>query len=165
MMMKMTQAEFARRLGVTRQAVNQAIKRHNIETDERGRVNPVVLDGILGSTNASADLTNAKAKIEHFKALQAELDYKKKAELVIDRDLMEESMERCAEIIVRDMEQFPAHADELANQDAATVKKKLKALVFDIRKTMAANLKVLGETDFAREDEPTAPVNGNGTTV
>ncbi len=165
MKMKMTQAEFARHLGVTRQAVNQAIKRHNIETDEKGRVNPVVLDGILGPTNASADLTNSKAKIVHFKAMQAEVDYMKSVGKLIDVELVTESMERCAEMMVRDMEQFPAHADELANQDTATVKKKLKALIYDLRKTMADNLVILGETELEKEHDVAghgAAANGSG---
>lgn len=94
---RITQAEYARRRGVSREAVNRAVREGRISVDSDGRLDPDTADaewtrnttprGVpagpaevsVGSQGVVVTLTEAKTKLEYAKAQLAELDLGERA--------------------------------------------------------------------------------------
>ncbi len=64
---------------------------------------------------------------------------------LINVQVVEASMAHCAELMVRDIEQFASHAEEIISVsqagDVKAVRRKIKELTDGLRRTMAVNLR------------------------
>jgi hypothetical protein len=152
-MQLITQAEYARHRGVSPQAVNKMVKSGRIPLTN-GRIDPAAADFALGTvrdepvvTSDAGGLTRARTDTETYRARIAQLDYEQRIGRVVAIDDVTRAMERCAEAMVRDLEQLPARADDLAaafaGGDIAGLRAALKGLARDMRATLADNMRLL----------------------
>src|SRR5216683_2506877 len=94
----MTQAEYARHRGVTRQAINKLVKGGSIELTPGGKIDAAAADRKLGevrerivaaeepetaSPAAVKKLTEAKTDTEVYRARAAQLDYEERIGLML----------------------------------------------------------------------------------
>jgi hypothetical protein len=143
-MLEITQSEYARRRGVTPQAVWKLINSGRIPVvTVRGRrmIDPeaadraladgqerVVQGGILdpapkappagqdapGSAPAQTGLSKAKAETERYRAGLARLEYERQLGKLLDADDVLRAEVLCAEVIVREVNRLPQLADDIA---------------------------------------------------
>jgi hypothetical protein len=168
--MLMNQAEYARHRGVSPQAVNKMVKAGRIPLEPGGKIDPAAADFKLGdvresapatAASGSAGLTRARTDTETYRARIAQLDYEQRVGRVVAVDDVVRSMERCAEAIVRDLEQLPSRADDLAGAFArngtAGLRAALKDLAREIRGTLSASMRLIAsDAEESDQDEEIA---------
>lgn len=160
----MTQAEYARHRGVSRQAVNKAIDAGKIPTHERdGKkklIDPAEADRAMGvnvsrvladdderETAAAprapeaSGLTRARTATEVYKARIAELEYNERLGKLRAVDDVTAAAQRCAETVLRAMGRISARAEEftaLAVKDGVPgARTCLRSIERDLRKVVA----------------------------
>jgi hypothetical protein len=177
-MAQMSQAAFARLRGISRQAVNDLVKRGKIQlieiagrrvidaeaadhalADGQERINrrdiepPELRPGAASVSPAEPTaLARAKAETERYRAALARLEYEKKLGRVLDTEEVLKSMELFAEIMVRDIDRLPLLTDDAA---AAFTQGGLVGLRLFLKKT-AKNLReaVAINMDLAEVNKP-----------
>jgi hypothetical protein len=139
----MTQAEYARHRGVTRQTIHELVGKgkipYRVDDDDTKLINPADADFALGEARERVDdddedentdgfaarpapeptLTRARTATEIYRARIAELQYQRlRGELAPVADV-KDAADRCALALVAELEQLPARADEIAAAWAA----------------------------------------------
>ena len=177
----MTQAAYARHRGVSKTAVGKMVKAGRIPFQEVGgkilidaaeadfalgnsmqRVNEprppspgvgrsLPLPGDEAETN-SGRLTKARADDAEYSAKMRRLEYERQIGEVLPIAEVERAMQVCAEALVRDIDQLPAHADDLAAALARDgvngLRRELKGLARRMRDTLARSMTAkIDETD------------------
>jgi hypothetical protein len=166
----MSQADYARHRGVSRQAVHKLVKAGKIPL-HGSRLDPAEADFALGETreridaprlmrsapasfmpeSSSAGLTKARTASEVYRAKVAELEYNQRVGRLVAIDDVTRSMERCAEAMVRDLEQLPSRADDLAaaftRGGSPALRQALKDLGREMRRTLADSMRLLGRDE------------------
>lgn len=153
----MSQAEYARHRGVTRQAVSKAVKNKSIPVGKDGRINPAdadyALDGNRARLNMPADepgpspaggfsdssgLTKARTANEVYKARLSQLEYEEKTGRLRPVADVVAAAQLCAEQVVRVFDRLPQRAEEIAaaarTGDAAAVRALLKTIVRELKR-------------------------------
>lgn len=167
-MENLTQAEYARHRGVKPPHINRLVKAGKIPVNENGRINaadadfaldgsaerPRVSESASGSAfgeSHSSRLTQAKTGTEVYRARLAQLEYEERVGKLVPISDVQRSMERCAEIIVRDLERLPALAEDLTviakRQGAKALRLALKKAADDIRRQVAEHMRIEKEAD------------------
>ncbi|MEW5422666.1 hypothetical protein [Amorphus sp. 3PC139-8] len=163
----MTQADYARHRNVTRAAVGKMVKAKRIPfTLEGGKIliDPAEADFALGQTiqrvneparetpktpaasddSGSARLTKARADDAEYSAKMRRLEYERQVGLVRPIAEVERAMQICAERLVRDIDQLPAHADDLAaalsRDGVAGLRRELKKIARGMRETLSNSM-------------------------
>ncbi|WP_291854843.1 hypothetical protein [Bradyrhizobium sp.] len=140
-MLEMTQAEYARHRGVTKQAVGKLVKSGKIalSVNAEGRrvIDAAAADRALGEVRErvivrdepeagaphrgaylppgdGAGLTKAKIATEVYRARLSQLEYEERVGRLLRTEDVTRSMELCAEMIVRDIDRLPTRADDIA---------------------------------------------------
>lgn len=175
MQLEMTQAEYARYRGVSRQAVNKEVRAGKLPLTPSGKIDVAAADRLRGEIRERIDLprtgelpledgsapgsstgklTEAKADRESYLARIAQLDYEERIGRLLPVEDVTRAMERCAESLVRDIERLPALADDLASAFRARgvpgLRAALKEKAREIRETIAANMRATAD---AQEDD------------
>lgn len=181
----MTQAEYARHRGVSREAIGKAIKSGKIPEsafrydDGKRLIDPAAADFALGkniervsvreeddsdpqnipprylggsgASHEGSGLTKAKTATEVYRARLAELEYNQKVGRVLAVDDVRQAMEKCAAAIVREIEQLPNHADEIASalsQDGIQgMRKVLKGVARQVRTALEREMRLTAVED------------------
>lgn len=96
-------------------------------------------------------LTKARTETEQYRARLAQLEYEQRIGRLVSIEDVTLSMERCAEVLVRDIDQLPAEADDLAaafaRDGAAGLRVALKETARRIRGRIAENMRLIGKAD------------------
>lgn len=163
----MSQAEYARHRGVTRQAISKAVGAGKIVPQERGGkkgIDPAEADRALGvnvqrvlagsdddaqpngygavrDTQQSAGLTKARTATEIYKARIAELEYNERVGKLRPVEQTEAAAAHCLEVVLRAFTGIVGRAEELtarANKDGVPgMRASLRDVVRDLRKVAA----------------------------
>ena len=169
-MLEMSQSEYARHRGVSRQAISKLAgvgKLVLIEKENGDKVVDVAAsDRALGEVRerivardepaapapgytppAEGGLTKAKTATEIYRARLAQLDYDEKVGRLLQAEDVARAMRVCGEAIARDIELLPNAAAELAaalRQDGeAGMRLALKKLSRQMLTTLAANMRLV----------------------
>lgn len=177
-------SELARMRGVTKAAISKRVARLGIETRNGPRniklVNLATFDYIVGSEtdgvrelNGSAALGNVRGKRGESQILTREqarrasydadlkrLELEERLEKLIPVVDVTHAMSRCAEVMVRTIDQITSRSEEIASAIAsdgvAGARKELKAIAREMRETLARELQHLAsskEADKIDDDE------------
>jgi hypothetical protein len=159
-MESMSQAEYARHLGVSRQQVSKDVKAGKIPVGADGRINPADADFARRSSRVrvntpaeppeapasygpaeTSGLTKARTATEVYRARLAQLEYDERLGKLRPVDDIMAAAQACADQLVRALDQLPRRADEIAAaaraEDVAGVRVLLKTIVRDIRRLAA----------------------------
>ena len=166
-----TQAELSRRLGVSRAAVNKAIKSGRITASKDGLFDPVktiedwrsntrvVANDESVSTKESkrvrggqAKYTSARARRELANARIAELKEERLRGLYVRKDEMESALESCFLDFRRTLEQMPNRiSHHLANKNITVVRellnKEIDSAIYQLYEHCAKELEELAKPD------------------
>lgn len=139
-----TQAEYARRRGVSRQAISKAVANLGIPKDEKGRIDMVEADRLRGEnrdpsqtfvrpgapvpeapvtegsvppaeTGAQASYTTSRAEREYYQSQTAKLEYQRRLGQLLPRELVVDAMTHAGMEIARALDALPLLADELTS--------------------------------------------------
>ncbi len=174
----MSQVEYAKHRGVSKQAIGKMIAAGKIPTQLRsGRkmIDPAEADFALGENRSRVDndrdestgfapgfaptpressssgLTKARTASEVYRAKLAELEYNKAVGNLIPVDDARRAMERCAEMMVRAIDQLPTRADDLATafqrKGVAGLREALKGASRDLRETLSDHMRLAAAED------------------
>lgn len=110
-----------------------------------------------GASSASSGLTKARTASEVYRAKIAELEYLERVGRLVPIDDARQAMERCAEMLVRAIDQLPTRADDLATafsrNGVAGLRDALKGASRDLRATMSDHMRLAAaEDDEGRDD-------------
>ena len=176
----MTQAAYARHRGVSKQAINKAVKLGKIRLhEENGRkgIDPAEADRALGLNaqrvisgeadgpavrgmvrQAAPGLTQARTATEVYRARMAELEYNERLGKLRPVEQIEEGAVQCFDIVVRSLGGIVGRAEEIdarAKREGVTgVRDSLRRLVRDIRNTAANEFRKLANGEVI--DAPAA---------
>lgn len=179
--MAMTQAEYARHRGVSRQAIGKLVSSGKLPATafvlEGGvrKIDPAAADFALGETreriasgeddaggadesfgsNAGsaaqpggagvARLTAARTATEIYRARTAELEYEQKIGRLLSREDVVAAMEKCAGVIVRELDGLPNFADDIAaaiqRDGIQGVRLELKKIAGVVRAALEKNMR------------------------
>lgn len=174
----MTQAQYARHRGVTRQAVSKDIAAGKIQLktapDGRRGIDPAEADFALGASRVrinepaqqggfvdpppandfggvSSGLTKARTASEVYRAKLAELEFNEKVGRLLPIEDVTQAMARAAEVVVRELEQMAAFADDFAaaftRGGVVALRAEIKAKVRGVRVALAESLAVSRRSD------------------
>ncbi len=181
-MIEMSQAEYARHRGVSKQAVNKLIAAGKIPFRERaGRkvIDAAAADFALGEnreridtrpereesesprsflgTESTAGLTKARTATEVYRARIAQLEYEERIGKKLDADAVTRAMQVCAERLVREIDQLPSFAEDLAAAFSRDGLNGMRAAIKDVsrrlRETLARSMTVTADAAL-QEGEP-----------
>lgn len=178
-MTSMSQAEYARHRGVSRQAISKLVKAEKIPLDAAGRIDVAAADYALGEVRESIDdespeptprsdapprfagegiqLTKARTATEVYRARIAQLEFEERTGKLLPVDQVRQAMERCAEALVRDIDQLPSFADDIAAAFAAGglagLRDELKKKSRQFRETLARTMSLTAKADDESDDE------------
>lgn len=177
----MTQTEYSQHRGVTRQAVQKMIKEGRIPTTPATNgqlmIDPETADRALADRAAlrrprvdlpqqpyqpqPPGLLRAKTATEVYHARLKQIEYEERIGHLVRVDDVVRSMERCAEVIVRDLDRIPLKAEDLAAVLAAEgvfgLRVALKNMVREVRRTLGDNMRLLAEAQAEAETPQPAP--------
>lgn len=171
----MSQAEYARHRGVSRQAINKALSagkfalREDPDTGRKG-IDPAEADRALGMniSRALADepevpqrqapgLTQAKTATEVYRARLVELEYNERIGKLRPIEQTETGAQRCGEVVLRAIEGIVGRAEDLTAQikkeDVAGARAGLRVIVRDLRNVIAREFTKLAAGEGAADDE------------
>ncbi|NDV87984.1 hypothetical protein GTW51_14865 [Aurantimonas aggregata] len=107
--------------------------------------------GNAAASSASSGLTKARTASEVYRAKIAELEFNERVGQLIRVDDARRAMERCAEMLVRGLDQLPTHADDLATafsrNGVAGLREALKGVSRDLRQTLSDNMRLTAADD------------------
>jgi hypothetical protein len=181
--LEMTQAEYARHRGVSRQAIGKLLGSGRLPfREDKGQklIDVAAADRVLGETReritirddpGSDDgrdagrgflpasdggaLTKAKTATEVYRARLAQLEYDERVGKLLALEDVTRSMEKCAASVVRDLDQLPNHAEDLAaaftRDGILGLRLALKEVARTVRQRMADNMTVLASSDKPSE--------------
>lgn len=170
----MTQAQYARHRGVSRQAIGKLKKAGKIPVRKDGRIDPAEADHALGETQErinvpdepaaggyvereSSALTKAKTATEAYRAKVAQLDFEQRIGRLVAIEDVTRSMARCAELIVRELDQLPSRSDDLCAAFTAGGSKAVRVLLREIGRTIRSavsqNMRIVAADEADRVDE------------
>ncbi|WP_224406137.1 hypothetical protein [Afifella sp. IM 167] len=115
-----------------------------------------------GAESNSAALTKARTVTEEYRAKSAELDYQQRVGRLVAIEDVEASMAKCAEVMVREIDQLPVLADDLATavsrNGVSGVRKLLKDKARSLRESVASSMRLMAtaESDGADDEEEKA---------
>lgn len=164
--LEMTQAEYARHRGVSRQAISKLVAGGKITVrQERGKklIDAAAADRALGEVRERIDvrdddrpaargfaepstggLTKAKTATEVYKARIAQLDFEERVGRLVGVEQVTRSVASCGELIVRVIDRLPNEADDLAaalaREGVPGLRKALKDLAARMRNEIAGGL-------------------------
>lgn len=170
----MSQAEYGRHRGVTRQAINKALnaKKFFLKEDPRtGKkgIDPVEADRALGlnvqrvlagdeesaasigreQERSTPGLTQARTATEVYRARLAELEYNERLGKLRPIEQMEMAAQQCGEVVLRTFEGIVGRAEELharSNKEGvAGVRSGLRDIVRDLRRVAAREFSKMAE--------------------
>lgn len=173
----MTQSEYGRHRGCSPNYIGKLIRAGKIPfrvVAGRKLIDPAAADHALGASiervtvreeieddrptggsftpaGDTSGLTKARTATEIYKARIAQLEYDERVFRLIPVEDVTRSMEKCASALVRDIDLLPAAADDLAaaygRDGVGGLRAELKALALRVRGTIAANMRLLAETE------------------
>ena len=129
-----------------------------------GRPDPATLPQAPGAivaeapaqTSSSSGLTAAKAVTEGYRSKIAQLEYEERVGRLLPLDDVQGAMERCAEIMLRGIDQIPTKADDIATAfsrgGVAGVRDALKVMARELKATLSENMRLTAEAE-EEEDE------------
>ena len=104
---------------------------------------------------AAPGLTEARTQEAQISARLKQLEFERQVGKAVSVDDVARSMERCAEALVRDLDQLSARADDIVTaytrNGVAGVRLILKDIARDVRATIANNMRLLAESDDVDE--------------
>ncbi|WP_439363094.1 hypothetical protein ACNJYD_19905 [Bradyrhizobium sp. DASA03005] len=198
----MTQAEYARHRGVSRQAISKLISSGKIpasafvpgeggarlinaaaadhalgEGRERVLLDQPEPDDLLASLDSEvvaprvtpapvrpeqhehiAALTKARTETETYRAERARIELEEKRGKLLKVEDVVASMEKCAAVIVRELEALPNFADEIAaaiaKDGAGGARSVLKRVAREVRTQLEQNMRLAAAADRDVEGEP-----------
>jgi len=187
MLVTMTQAEYARHKGMSRQRVGQLVSVGRIPLTDSGRVDVAAADASLAGAGASptemaassadlnppqsapsgggmrfaasesAALTKARTATEVYTARLRQIEFEKQTGKLLQVGDVTAAMERCAETIVRDLDQLVSHADDLAaalsRGGVAALREELRRVVRSLRATVSSSMTLLAADDGEDQTE------------
>lgn len=179
--LEMTQAEYGRHRGVTRQAIRDLVKKGKIELIERdGRkvIDAVAADRALGESRErinvrddpvedaaprapaeGAGLTRAKTATEVYRARLAQLEYEERIGNLVPVAHVREAATEMAHGFVRVLGMALLRADELRaaarNDNPAELRQALRKLIFDQRVRSVEEMNKLVAAAAAKPDTDT----------
>lgn len=113
-----------------------------------------------GASSGGAKLTAARTATEIYRARTAELEYEQRVGKLLAVEDVTRAMERCAAIIVRELEQLPNFADDLAaalSRDGVPgMRQVLKNMARDVRGRLEQNMRVAPVEDETNSVESIA---------
>ena len=156
-MTKMTQAEYAQHKGVSRSAINQAIKANKIPLNKDGLIETEVADVVYSpENNVSGEYLKAKAHREESLARIARVTCLEKEGKVLDTEEVKRAMETLGEMLVRDIDQLQGYSDELVSiaikDGTKGMRARLKEISREIRRTITDNLTIDAVGDGEHEN-------------
>lgn len=175
----MSQADYARHRGVSRQAVNKALKAGKFqlrEEDGRKGIDPAEADQALGLNvqrvlageddpdrgrppPQNAGLTQARTATEVYRARLAQLEYEKQLGKLRPLEQTEAGAQRCFEVVLRAMTGILGRAEEIhtraGKEGVAGVRASLRDALRDVRKVAAREFGKLA--DGEEVDDSAAP--------
>lgn len=160
---EMTQAEYARHRGVSRQAVNKWVDTGRIELNENGRIDVADADFELGEpqravapSDGSGQLTKARTAVAAYDGRIKQLQYERLVNTLLVRSDVERSMELAGEGITREIDRLPAMADDIAaaftRDGIKGLRRKLREVSDELRRAIAESM-VLVKEEAEEEDE------------
>jgi len=175
----MTQLEYSRHRGVTRQAVFKMVKEGRIPTitatngqlmidpekadqalADRAAIRQPRIDEQPGYQIQPPGLLRAKTATEVYVARLKQIEYEERIGHLVRVDEVVRAMERCAEAIVRELDRLPLKAEELAAVLAAEgvfgMRVAMKNMMREVRRTLADNMRLLAEAE-AEAETPQPP--------
>ena len=155
-----SQTEYARHVGVTKQAVSKWAKRGVVVFADDGQVDFLASDDKRrqhahparnrGGRPAGSEPTGfaeAKARREHYQALQAEIAYRQQIGRLVDRQAVIEAQGEVARSVRRDLDRLTLQADALTaaarEGGVPAVRARLAELVRAVQEDIAARLERL----------------------
>jgi hypothetical protein len=146
----MTQAEYARHRGVTRQAVGKFVASGKIQL-HNGKIDAAEADLALGQTiervnsppidsREAPGLTRARTVTEVYRARMAELQYERALGNLVAADGVADAASACGETMVRIVRSLSARADELNAAAAQDGLPGVRALLKVIEHDMLQNV-------------------------
>ncbi|MCQ0986413.1 hypothetical protein [Jiella marina] len=192
----MTQVEYARHRGVSKQAVGKMVSSGKIPTvaGPQGRklIDPAEADFRLGENreridvgrdypdapppqasaiggeiakdgaraqvgpSSSSGLTAAKTVTEEYRSKIAKLEFEERMGRLLPLEDVQRAMERCAESMLRGIDQLPTKADDIATafsrSGVAGVRDALKVMARDLKTNLSENMRLTAEAE-EEEDE------------
>lgn len=173
-----TQADYARHRGVTRQQVGKDVAAGKIKLHERDGKRLIDkaeadlalganVSRILAEADAAADaiepraatpgLTKARTEREQYAAQIAGLELNERLKKLRPVEDIRIGTQRCAEIMIRALDRLPARADELhavaAKDGAHGVRSYLRGLVRDLKATASAEFSKLAAGELVDDDD------------
>lgn len=178
----MSQADYARHRGVTRQAVNKAIKagkihlreqagRKGLDPAEADRAMGLNVSRVLAQENDDSDdapprqpdampssgLTRARTATEVYKARIAELEYNDRLGKLRPVEDITIGAQRCAEVVLRAMSRISGRADEyaamVAKDGVLGMRTVLRSVERDLRKVVAEAFAKLAAGETVEADD------------
>lgn len=121
-----TQAEFARRRGTTRQAVNQHVQSGKLDgaVTPDGRIDVEAASAILGPTARESD-----AELKKWKAASAKLQYEKEAGEVLHVDDVCQTVADLGSLVVEEMGQVASYTVQIGEAFQAGGEKAAKKIM------------------------------------
>lgn len=155
-----TQAEYARRRGVTRQTINEYVSDGRIALLPNGRIDPDAADKALDDIHKqrvtardeprTPGLASARAADAIYSARLRQLDYEARVGQLLPTKDVVRAMERCAEDMVRVIDRLPTYAEDLAvaydRKGIAGLRAALRSAAREQREALAASMS-LGDKD------------------
>lgn len=176
----MTQVEYARHRGVSKQAINKALKAGKFALrEENGRkgIDPAEADQALGlnvqrvlagededdlreapARSVSSGLTAARTASEVYRARLAELEYNKQIGKLRPLEQTEAAAMRCFEVVLRAMLGIVGRAEEIhargLKEGVAGTRASLRDALRDVRKVAAREFGKLRDGEAVDESMP-----------
>lgn len=175
---EMTPAEYARHRGVSRQAISKLLGKKIPFREERGKklIDAAAADRAMGETQErlsvstdpetsehsgfgkfaeSSPLLKARTATEAIRARTAALEYDERIGRLLQTDDVMRAMEKCAAAIVRDIDQLPNFAEDIASAmqvgGVTAVRLKLKEIARNTRIVLAESMRLTGAEDQKAE--------------
>jgi hypothetical protein len=167
-MLEMTQAQYARHRGVTRQTIHKLVQSGRIplitKDDGRKLIDVVVADRALGEARervvvpdydsaaqgppvSLGELTKARTMTEEYVGRLKQLEFEERIGQLVRIDDVSHAMELCAAAIVRDLDRLSSRAEDLAaalsSGGISSLRGALKEVTRDLRRTLAENMTIL----------------------
>lgn len=167
----MRAAQYAAHRNVSREAVRKAIAggripKTAIRRDNAGVswINVAAADFALGQAQGRVDfsaddppsLTEARTRTEGYNAEIKRLEFEQRIGRLLETDDVGLSMQRWAEVAVREIDQLASRADDLAaaftRNGVDGVRRALKDITRQMRATIEQNMRLLGAEEGADDD-------------
>lgn len=181
----LTVSELARQRGVDKAAISRRITRLGLELRPGPRnsklVNVAAFDHAVGTSTdavraansakaaareqASSDgedkvLSREQARRAAYDADLKKLDLDERLGKLLPVDSIEDAMTRCAEAMVRAIDQISSRSDDLAaavaREGSAGARRELKSIARDLRETLARELRLLEASGQPEAEKPDA---------